>query len=390
MDILFISLRGSMYRYFDYLSRELPFKTKLVDFSPRPQFSGQVPPLTNAEIAQGIAFQLQRKRSKYSAPDWAWKILQQYYVFQYLRFYKRFYRLLKKWQPRCIALWNGHRLPEFANKQIAKQLDIPVVHFENGLLPDTTTFDLKGVNNENSLPREADFYRSYTPRENLAPVNERSLVTRKFHRAKKARAAGDDFHKPLPKKFVFVPFQVKFDSQVLLNSPRIKTMHDLFHWVEQVVENCSDQSLIFVIKEHPTDPHKYTELYKKNPKILFSNRDTKELIEKAEAVITVNSSVGLEAILLHQRVIVLGAACYAINGLSKPVDSPTELLEEIENLRCWTPDIELIEKFLAYLKYEYCVPVSWRSPDSAHLKSLQQRFSAVIQNSDRCITEKLG
>ena len=142
MDILFISLKGSMYKYFDQLSRELPFDTKLVDFSPRFRFTAQVPALSDAEIAQGIAFQLQRKRSKYDAPEWLWKIVQRYYELQYRRFYRRFYILLTQSKPKCIALWNGHRLPEFAVKHLAQQLNIPVVHFENGLLPNTTTFDL--------------------------------------------------------------------------------------------------------------------------------------------------------------------------------------------------------------------------------------------------------
>ena len=383
MDILFISLRGSMYRYFRVLDRELPFGTKLVDFSPRFQFKIQIPPVDDSEIAKGIAFQLQRKRSKYDAPEWVWKIIERYYEFQYLRFYSRFYRLLKKWQPKCIALWNGHRLPEFAIKHLAQQLNIPVVHFENGLLPNTTTFDLNGVNDANSLPREANFYRTYTPTKGFTPLNERSLVERKFHRSKRIRAKTSEFHKALPEKFVFVPFQVKFDSQVLLNSPYITSMTELYSWIEYVVDNSSDESLVFVVKEHPTDPHKYNELYKKNPRIIFSNRDTKELIEGSQAVITINSSVGLESILLHRRVVVLGEACYGINGLSKPVVSPASLLSVINNLSSWTTDVELTERFLAYLKHEYCVPVSWRNPDAVHFKSLEKKFAEILSDVDR-------
>jgi len=381
MDILFISLKGSMYKYFDQLSRELPFDTKLVDFSPRFRFTAQVPALSDAEIAQGIAFQLQRKRSKYDAPEWLWKIVQRYYELQYRRFYRRFYILLTQSKPKCIALWNGHRLPEFAVKHLAQQLNIPVVHFENGLLPNTTTFDLSGVNDATSLPRDIAFYKAYQSPNTSTPVNERELVTRKFHRSKKARAENDDFYKPLPNKFVFIPFQVKFDSQVLLNSPHIKTMTELYRWIESAVEQSTDKSLVFVIKEHPTDPHKYTELYTKNPRIVFTSRDTQELIESSQAVVTVNSSVGLEAMLLNKRVIVLGAAFYAIDGLCKSADSPAQLSKVINEFSGWTADIDLIENFLAYLKNEYCVPVSWRNPDATHLKALEQRFEKILAGS---------
>ena len=153
-------------------------------------------------------------------------------------------------------------------------------------------------------------------------------------------------------------------------------MTDLYQWIEFAEQN-SDQSLKFVIKEHPSDPHKYTELYNKNPNIIFSNRDTKELIEKADAVITVNSSVGLEAILLHKRVIVLGEACYGIEGLCRPVKAASELSETVNQLPLWELDVDLIENFLAYLQCEYCVPTSWRNPDKKHIDSLQKRFESL-------------
>ena len=139
-------------------------------------------------------------------------------------------------------------------------------------------------------------------------------------------------------------------------------------------KNCSDT---WHFNEHYLKP-----VFKNNPNIIFSNRDTKELIEKADAVITVNSSVGLEAILLHKRVIVLGEACYGIDGLSVRVDSQAALLAELNNLSSWMPEIDLIERFLAYLTDEYSVPVSWRNPDSNHLKSLHQRFSAILSDCE--------
>ena len=180
----------------------------------------------------------------------------------------------------------------------------------------------------------------------------------------------------LPEKYIFVPFQVKFDSQILLNSKNIKTMTDLYQWIELAEKN-SDQLLKFVIKEHPSDPHKYTELYNKNPNIIFSNRDTKELIEKADAVITVNSSVGLEAILLHKRVIVLGEACYGIEELCYPVKTKQQLSEVVNQLNEWELDISLVEKFLAYLQCEYCVPTSWRNPNKKHIDSLENKFKNI-------------
>ena len=381
MDILFASRQGSMFRYFSYLSRELPFDTKVVDFSPRFVTGSEAPALSTADIGQGIAFQLQRKRSKYSAPEWVWTLVQGYYERQYLRYYRRIYRLLNKCQPKCIALLNGHRLPEFAIKQIAAELKIPVVHFENGLLPNTTTFDLSGVNDANSLPRDASFYKTQKVIESSTLAAERELVTRKFHRAKKSHAKSHRFHKALPEKFIFVPFQVRFDSQVLLNSPRIKTMYEFYRWIEYAMQECADSSLKFVIKEHPSDPYKYTDLYPKNPSIIFSNRDTKELIEKSQAVITINSSVRIEALLLHKSVVVLGDACFAIKGLTHLHNSKEGLSDFVNQLSEIQPDKVLIEQFLSYLKWQYSVPGSWRKPTPIHVKALTEKFRLVITAS---------
>ena len=373
MDVLFISKHGSMYRYFQYLNRNLELCSAVVDYSPKFHLKLHASSLSADEIKLGIAFHLQRKKAKYDFPEWLWLLLRFYYGIKFKFYYRQFSSVINRCRPRCIAIWNGHRLPEQAIKVLAEKLNIPVVHFENGLLPDTTTFDFSGVNATNSLPREASFYREY---ENKNIIIDRDLVVRKFHRAKTSHAKNKTFYATLPDKYIFVPFQVKFDSQILLNSKNIKTMTDLYQWI-QLAEKNSDQLLKFVIKEHPSDPHKYTELYNKNPNIIFSNRDTKELIEKADAVITVNSSVGLEAILLHKRVIVLGEACYGIEELCYPVKTKQQLSEVVNQLNEWELDISLVEKFLAYLQCEYCVPTSWRNPNKKHIDSLENKFKNI-------------
>jgi capsular polysaccharide export protein len=373
MDVLFISKRGSMYKYFQYLKNNLDLRSTVLDFTPKLYIKLKASPPSVAEINAGTKFHLQRKKAKYNFPEWLWRLLGFYYGCKFKFYYRQFSAVIDHHNPRCIALWNGHRLPEQAIKVLAQKFNIPVVHFENGLLPDTTTFDLSGVNDANSLPRNAQFYRQY---KNESTVIERQLVSRKFHRSKKSHAKNKSFYADLPEKFIFVPFQVKFDSQVLLNSKNIKTMTGFYQWLE-FAEKSSDQPLKFVIKEHPSDPHKYTELYNKNPNIIFSNRDTKELIEKSDAVITVNSSVGLEAILLHKRVIVLGEACYGIEGLCHPVKTEQRLSEVINQLSSWQLDIDLVENFLAYLTREYCVPTSWRNPDRKHIDSLRKKFKAI-------------
>ena len=178
-----------------------------------------------------------------------------------------------------------------------------------------------------------------------------------------------------------MPFQVLFDSQVLLNSPNIANMHELYGWIEFTASRCSDSTIQFVLKEHPSDPHRYKDLHFRNPRIIFSNKGTQELVEQSQAVITINSSVGLESLLLGKRVFVLGEACYAIEGMTKPIQSKQKLLKRVNQLDSWQLDLPLVEKFLSYLKVDYCVRGSWRTPDQRHLEEVHRRFSDIVSQS---------
>jgi len=367
-----------MYRYFSCLTRQLSLDTKVFDFSFRPFIIQGRLHLSRTEIDEGIRFHLKRKRSKHYFPQIVWRFLETYYRFKYRYFFRRFERLADQYHPKCIAIFNGHRLPEQAVKNMAIQKSIPVVHFENGLLPNTTTFDLSGVNDANSVPRTNAFYQEYCLSGASQKFIDKILVQRKFHRAKVSHAHKDDFHRPLPERFIFVPFQVLFDSQVLINSPRLKSMRKLYDWINFVASKCTDAKLQFVIKEHPSDPHRYDDLYYAHSRIMFSNKDTMELIKSAEAVVTINSSVGLESLLLNKRVFVLGNACYAIDGITKPIMARDQLAQEINRLSSWYVNKELIEKYIDYLANVYCVPQSWREPNEIHISALEKRFTAVI------------
>ena len=380
MDVMFVSPRGPKHKYFSFLAAKLAFNSNVYDFSFRPCFRSKSIKLTSDEVSEGIEFHFQRKRVKYHFPEWLWSLIRHYYTFKFRYLFRRFSGLIDRHKPKCIAIFNGTRLPEKVIKTIASKLAIPVAHFENGLLPNTTTFDLLGVNASNSLPRIAAFYADYATKNVGDSVIEPKLVQRKFNRKKRKHAQRANFHLQLPKKFIFVPFQVLFDSQVLLNSPNIKTMRELYNWIEFSILNCTDDSLHFVVKEHPSDPHRYTDLYHHNPRIMFSNKNTQELIEKSDAVVTLNSSVGIESLVMGKRVFVLGSACYAIKGITTPVESKYELSQQINELESGQVDLSLVNKFVAYLKDVYCIPVAWNKPNQVHLDYLSKRFKQVLNS----------
>jgi len=266
-------------------------------------------------------------------------------------------------------------LPEYAIKLIAKKNNIRLAFFENGLLPDSTTVDPNGVNDLNSVPREKEFYENYAPSgKNLnLEIQQRASI-----KSKKRYSKSPELYEDLPEKFIYVPFQVNHDSQVLLNSPRVNSMDELFQWLDYSIKKTEDKDLFFVIKEHPSDSTKFKHLHKVNERILFRNFDSKDLIEKSLATLTLNSTVGLESLILGKKLILLGESCFKISGITKFPESRDQLVECINSIDSWELDLVQVGKYLDYLNEIYCVQQSWRKPSEQHFKSLEQRFKEII------------
>lgn len=392
MEIVFASSKGSQYRYFKSLCGRLSCASEVVTLMPVFFMSWWKTGLTKDMVISGIKFHLQRKQAKYRGkklPDWMWCAYKYRAAMRFCIIYLRFTRYFKLNQPKIVGLWNGHRLPEMAIKFAARKYGIKVLHFENGLLPDTTTADFKGVNDLNSVPRNSDFYES-----RKSEVEDKSfkLIQRKPHKSKKNQSLSSV---DLTKRYIFVPFQVGFDSQVLLNSNWIQTMDAFFHLLCELVDQIRDKEIVFVIKEHPSDPHSFSAFHNHHPRIKFSQENTEKLIQSSKGVITINSSVGLESILLGRKVVVLGEACYKIDGLVCSANNLAQLISVTDNLSGWRPNPIIRAEFIAYLDKHYCIPGAWQLeelyPTNGHVKGLDALiFDGLCENQTvlTCIESK--
>lgn len=373
--ILFISYKGSMYRYFQDIKKNIMFDSTVMSFFPFIFFQFGRTDLTQAEIQKGISFELARKKRKYFYIKYLWPFYEAFLSVLFVFYYRRFIYVISKRIPDLICIWNGHRLPEYAIKLIAKKNNIKLAFFENGLLPDSTTVDPKGVNDLNSVPREKEFYENYVPSGNNLNFE---IQQRASMKSKKRYSKSPELYEDLPEKFIYVPFQVNHDSQVLLNSSRVNSMDELFQWLDYSIKKIDDKDLFFVIKEHPSDSKKFKYLRKVNERILFRNFDSKDLIEKSISTLTLNSTVGLESLILGKKLILLGESCFKIDGITKFPESRDQLVECINSIDSWKLDLGQVIKYLDYLNEIYCIQQSWRNPSEQHFKSLEQRFKEII------------
>lgn len=272
--------------------------------------------------------------------------------------------LLRRERPANLVMWNGsHRYCQLL--LALRPADCGTFFFENGLLPDTTTLDAKGVNYRNSVPRESAFYRAYR-----APVgaSEASLeLIPRPSRNKKLEPVS------LPERYVFIPFQDDRDTQVRLFSPWIADMRQLFALGKRLADECG---LTVVFKEHPSSRERYPELHAQaHERLLFANGNpTQELIQNSEFVVTINSTVGLESLLLGKPVMTLGQAFFNIPGLVEHAESDSEMLDLAKRFPQWSLEPQVREGFLRYLAAEYCIKGGWRDADAAQLQRVAQRM----------------
>ena len=363
MRLLFFALTKRQYRYFKKLSINLKFKSKIIFFPSLKLDLNGLKVIKDIDIKSILDIKFKEIEIKYSNKIHRalYKILLQIQIPWVIIV---IYRELNRFKPDYLILWNGKKFHQALALEVAKYLNVKSIFFENGILPDTTTMDFKGVNASNSMVRDIEFYRELDYKDIKLPKN---LEIRVSNRKREI------FNTPIPKRYIFIPFQVAYDTQIIQHSPWIRDMFQFFDLIEWLANRID---ISFVIKEHPSDRvSNYNKLYNRAGKnIIFSSENTQKLIENSLAVITINSSVAVESLLFKKRVIVLGEAFFAIDGLVKVATSKDEILEILNDLDSWQVDNRVVDNFLYYLYYEYLIPTNWREPNSKHYKAIRDRI----------------
>jgi capsular polysaccharide export protein len=215
---------------------------------------------------------------------------------------------------------------------------------ESGFFPNTLQIDAKGVNAANSVPRTKEFYLS-GPDFASAGLPPNTVAIRRPKREYPARE--------MRPGYVFVPFQVPSDMQVTVHSPWIRDMYQFYDLVIEQAETFPDDT--FVIKEHPSFKLSVVGSRPSHPRIIFANGNpTAQLIMNSRSVMTLNSTVGIEALLSGKQVITLGDACYNIQDLVLHAPDRKQLNKALE-MRDWLPDERLRRQFLGFLWNRYLV-----------------------------------
>lgn len=174
-------------------------------------------------------------------------------------------------------------------------------------------------------------------------------VTHHLQRFMRSKLLSSCYQSPVPgEPYLFYPFHVPLDVQLTVRSPGCLDQEAL---VERLAAALPPGMMLYV-KEHPASigAHSVSRLKgvlrNGRVRLIHPGVGSYDLIRDARAVITVNSKVGMEAIIQEKPVLVLGHAYYRGHGLTVDASASDDLSAAIRRVLAWRPDPQAIRAFL--------------------------------------------
>jgi hypothetical protein len=207
-------------------------------------------------------------------------------------------------------------------------------------------------------------------------------------RARLARPFYDQLHPTRP--FVYFPLHVTDDYKIKKVIP---------HCIDQasILEQVADalpQGYDLVLKEHPMSVGRNSlRLLRRlrtrpNVRLVEPHTSSHELIQRAEAVAVISSTVGIEALLYGKPVLTLGGPFYSGFGVTLDVDSFREIRAKVPELLRFRPDPGRISQFLG-AAMRACVPGAPVLVDRSQENAVRLAAS-IEQAAEAAVAERSG
>lgn len=257
-----------------------------------------------------------------------------------------------------VVIWNGTRGYRLLLAEGAKARGHEVIYFDEAPIPRRIQIDRFGINFGSSLPSELGFYLRWADRY----ADERAGGLEDWRRIKAdlvARAGPNSEQKrdeiAEGERFVFCPLQVPYDSQISVYGDWVRSIEEL---IEALHSACASlpPNWHLRVKEHPSSRTSFGRELRALESESFrvdNTTDTFLQVGSSRGVLTVNSSVGLQAFFFDKPVLVLGSANYAIRGIAEKISSARHLADALSNIRSLTFDAKARNVFMTYLVNEH-------------------------------------
>jgi hypothetical protein len=247
------------------------------------------------------------------------------------------YRII---EPDMVILWNGQHGVSMAFRHAADQSGIPVGYAEKGMLPDRVYFDRRGINFGSTLSDIEPDSLKFSTLERRKFLDEISDIDRKGISAWNQPVRRDlsrikaELGIPPGRRVVFFPGQVGYDSNVLRFSPHFAHTEAVLRWLKGGL--CDDQFFILV-KPHPlgTDRNEDLNEILGTAGSSVSKINVLDAIHICSLVVTINSTVGFEAVLRGKPVLQLGKSVLSNKGIVGQYQHGKPCMDQVEDTIEW-------------------------------------------------------
>ena len=257
--------------------------------------------------------------------------------------------------PERIALaWNGLTGSRMAFMAGARDAGACTLYAELAPLPGRITLDPAGINAEGSVPQDPAFFRRWAHGRDLSNWREAGagLTARASRRADVAQGPCALPDTP----FIFCPLQVPGDSQVTLFAGWTGGMAGFLQALHHAAASLPP-GWHLRLKEHPSARVPLgpllAPLLASGRVVLDNTTDSLAQMAAARAVVTLNSSMGLQAFFHDRPVITLGRAFYALPGLVHAAGDQAALDALFADAPALGHDAALRAAFIAWLDQVY-------------------------------------
>ncbi len=294
---------------------------------------------------------------------------------------------------RIAMAWNGITSSRLAWLQGARDAGAGTLYMERSPLPGRVTLDARGVNWLNSVPRSRAAFEAWAAEDPARRGDgwrrlKAALIARPSARADVGQGQGN-----LPGRFVFCPLQVPGDTQIRQFAGWIGSVE------RQIAAMCSAAMALpdgwhLRIKEHPSArvtlaaelraAMAQTGAGTAGKVIVDNATDTFAQVAASDAVLTINSSVGLQAFFFDRPVMVMGQAYFDQPGLTTRIGSEPQLREAFACPEAFGFDPALRAIFMNWLDREYYPAVEMQPDKSARVdpRIAAARIAEVAGPSD--------
>lgn len=271
-------------------------------------------------------------------------------------------------RPGAVAIaWNGLTSSRYAFMEGARHAGAPRLYLERAPLPGRVTLDPAGINALNSVPRDRAAFEAWAEGDpDRRGDGWRRLKDELTARASTRPDVGQGTGATLGSgPFLFCPLQVPNDTQIRQFGGWAGTVEGQIRAIAQAAA-LLPPGWHLRIKEHPSSRIAFTRLLAdlagaSDGRLVVDNAtDTFAQLAASRGVITINSSVGLQAFFFDQPVIVLGQAFYGQPGLVTVADSEAAMRAAFAAPETLTFDAGFRAVFMNYLDRVYYPEVRWQ------------------------------